>query len=155
MQTKLGMISRKAPNRTFRALQFAFGTSLIMAGLDKYFHVLTDWDQYLCPIAVRALGNHLHLFMSAVGIGEICLGIGLTFKPRAFNYLTSAWLFLIIVNLLLSESFFDIALQDFVLALTSAALGPLSQALSKTRPLPAVGIHAQPSIRSRRFLKSS
>ena len=120
----------RAAYRAFRVLQFAFIITPIIAGTDKFFHLLVDWDQYLSPMARHAMGPHVNLFMRAAGAGEICLGIGMIFKPKIFSYFVSAWLLSIVVNLLLTGTFFDIALRDFVLVLATLALGPLSQAFA-------------------------
>ena len=114
---------------SFRLLQFAFVLIPVLVGVDKFFHVLVNWDQYLSPAARQVLGNHAHLFMRLAGVGEICMGIGMAFKPRVFSYLVSAWLLSIVINLLLTGSFFDIALRDFVLVLASFAIGPLSESM--------------------------
>jgi hypothetical protein len=54
-------------------------------------------------------------------------GLGVAFKPKIFAYVVSAWLLLIIVNLLLVPGYFDVALRDLGLALGALALGRLSQ----------------------------
>lgn len=118
---------------SFRILQFAFVLIPIAVGIDKFFHILVNWDQYLSPVARHALGSHAHLFMRAAGIGEICAGIGMALKPHIFSYIVSAWLLSIVINLLLTGSFFDVALRDFVLVLASLSIGPLSETLKHKR----------------------
>lgn len=56
------------------ALRLAFFLGPL-AGLDKFFHVLTNWDMYLSPIAQRILGNLSHPFMLLVGVVEMIVGI--------------------------------------------------------------------------------
>jgi hypothetical protein len=65
--------------------------------------------------------------MLAVGVIEIVAGLGVWFKPKIFAYVVSAWLLLIIVNLLLIPGYFDVALRDFGLALGALALARLSR----------------------------
>ena len=65
------------------------------------------------------------------GVIEIIAGLGVWFKPKFFAYVVSAWLLLIIVNLLLIPGYFDVALRDFGLALGALALGRLSQEYSR------------------------
>ena len=65
--------------------------------------------------------------MLAVGVIEIVAGLGVAFKPRLFAYVVSAWLLLIVVNLLLIPGYFDVALRDFGLSLGALALARLSQ----------------------------
>ena len=65
--------------------------------------------------------------MLAVGVFEIVAGLGVWFKPRLFAYVVSAWLLLIIANLLMIPGYFDVALRDFGLSLGALALARLSQ----------------------------
>src|SRR6185369_1368673 len=96
------------------------------AGLDKFFGLLVDWNQYLAPMAARMLGSYRHDFMLAVGVIEVAAGIGVALKPRIFAYVVAGWLALIIINLLMIGSYYDIALRDFGLALGAIALARLS-----------------------------
>jgi hypothetical protein len=97
-----------------------------VAGLDKFFHVLVNWDQYLPGAVDRMVSGHGHAFMSVVGVIEIVAGIGVAVKPRIFSYVAAAWLAGIIVNLLLIPGYYDVALRDLGLALAALALGRLS-----------------------------
>ncbi len=113
-------------NQAFQILRFGFTVAPILAGLDKFFHLLVDWDKYLSPIANNVLGGHGHQFMIAVGIIEIIAGIGVAVEPRIFAYIVCIWLVLIIINLLTIPGYYDIALRDLGLALGALALGRLS-----------------------------
>jgi hypothetical protein len=98
----------------------------IVAGLDKFFNLLVNWEQYLPPFVNNLTGGHGHELMLAVGVIEIVAGLGVWFKPKVFAYVVSAWLLLIIINLLMIPGYFDIALRDFGLSLASLALARLS-----------------------------
>ena len=112
--------------QAYRILQLGFTVAPIVAGLDKFFHRLVDWDKYL-PGSVNALvGGHGHELMLAVGVIEIVAGIGVALKPRLFSYVVAAWLWGIIANLLMIPGYFDVALRDFGLSLAALALGRLS-----------------------------
>ena len=116
--------------QAYKLLHVGFTIAPIVAGLDKFFHVLVDWDAYLAPIANRALAGHGHAFMLVVGVIEIIAGIGVAIRPRIFSYVVAAWLLGIIVNLLLIPPsnplpHYDIALRDFGLFLGALALGRL------------------------------
>jgi hypothetical protein len=43
----------------------------ILAGVDKFLHLLVNWDQYLAPMANKILGGHGHEVMLVVGVIEI------------------------------------------------------------------------------------
>ena len=113
-------------SQAFQILRFGFTVAPILAGLDKFFHFLVDWDKYLSPIASNALGGHGHQFMMLVGVIEIIAGIGVALKPRVFAYVVAIWLVLIIINLLTIQGYYDIALRDLGIALGAFALGKLS-----------------------------
>ena len=116
--------------QAFVILRFAFVVAPIAMGLDKFFHVLVNWDQYLPPVVNSILGGRGHEFMYVVGVIEIVAGIGVFLKPKIFAYVVSLWLFLIIVNLLMIPGYFDVALRDLGLMLAALALGRLSQVYS-------------------------
>ena len=108
-------------------LRFGFTVAPILAGLDKFFDLMVDWDKYLSPMANNVLGGRGHQFMMVVGVIEIIAGIGVALKPRVFAYIVAIWLVLIILNLLSIPGYYDVALRDLGLALGALALGRLSQ----------------------------
>lgn len=112
--------------QAYQILRLGFIVAPIVAGLDKFFHLLVDWDQYLPPFVNRLTGGHGHELMLAVGVIEIAAGLGVAFKPKVFAYVVSAWLLLIVINLLMIPGYFDVALRDFGLALGALALARLS-----------------------------
>jgi hypothetical protein len=118
-------------HQAYRILHFGFTVAPILAGLDKFFHVLGNWDQYLPAVVANASPIQPHTLMLVVGVIEIVAGIGVALKPRIFAYVVAAWLALIIVNLLLIPGYFDVALRDFGLLLAALALARLSQQFSR------------------------
>jgi hypothetical protein len=108
-------------------LRVIFTVAPIVAGLDKFFHWLVDWDRYVAPAVNDLVGGRAHVFMLAVGVVEIVAGIGVAIRPRFFAYVVSAWLLGIVVNLLLIPGYYDIALRDLGLAVGALALGRLSE----------------------------
>lgn len=109
----------------YELLLIAFTLLPILAGLDKFFNYFTKWDLYLSP-TFNILGN-VHLTMQIVGVIEIIAGILVWIMPRIFSYVVALWLLLIIINLLLQHSFYDVVLRDFTLLLGALALGRLSE----------------------------
>ena len=117
-----------SPGRqAYQILRFGFTVAPILAGLDKFLHLLVNWDQYLPPVVNNLTGGHGHQLMLVVGVIEIVAGLGVAIKPRIFAYVVTAWLILIIVNLLMIPGYFDVALRDLGLALGALALARLSQ----------------------------
>ena len=119
-----------ASQQAYQILHLGFTVAPIVAGLDKFFHLLVNWDQYLPGFVNNLSGGHGHQLMLVAGAIEIIAGLGVWFKPKVFAYVVSAWLLLIIVNLLLIPGYFDVALRDFGLALGALALARLSQPFS-------------------------
>lgn len=111
--------------QAYLILKIGFVVAPIVAGLDKFLHLLVDWNQYLAPFIADIIPATV--FMSIVGVVEVAAGIGVALKPRIFAYVVAAWLVGIIINLLLIPGYFDIALRDLGLALGALALGRLSQ----------------------------
>ena len=113
--------------QAYQILRLGFTVAPIVAGADKFFNLLVNWDQYLPPIVNDLTGGYGHQLMLVVGVIEIVAGLGVWFKPKVFAYVVAAWLLLIIANLLMIPGYFDVALRDFGLALAAVALGRLSQ----------------------------
>ena len=117
--------------QAFQILRTAFTVAPIVAGLDKFFGLLVNWDQYLPPVVNDMTGGYGHQLMLVVGVIEIVAGLGVWFKPKIFAYVVAAWLLLIIANLLMIPGYFDVALRDFGLALGALALARLSRGFDK------------------------
>ena len=117
-------LHKKPSYQAYQILHFAFTIAPILAGADKFFNFLTHWEQYLSA-PFNVFGNP-HTTMLVVGVIEIIAGIGVWFKPKIFAYIVALWLLGIIVNLLILNSFYDIALRDFGLLLGALALARLS-----------------------------
>jgi uncharacterized membrane protein YphA (DoxX/SURF4 family) len=129
------------------ALRLAFGLVPIVAGLDKFTNLLTDWQQYLSPIAVRVLPVSPAAFMGVVGVVEIVVGLGvLTGYARVFGWIAAAWLLAIALNLLLTGKFIDVAARDVALAVSAFALARLAplheRVAAHAAPREPAGAHA-------------
>lgn len=110
----------------YRILQCLFVVAPILAGLDKFFHVLTNWNQYLAPQVASLVNGRVSEFMMVVGIIEIVAGVGVALKPKYFAFVVMAWLLGIIINLLSFHAYLDIALRDLGLAAAAFVLGRLA-----------------------------
>src|SRR5215469_8091666 len=120
-------LSSSPAHQAYRILHFGFTVAPILAGLDKFFHLLVNWDQYLPGVVAGISPIPTHTLMLIVGVIEIVAGIGVALKPRIFAYIVAAWLAIIIINLLLIPGYFDVALRDLGLLLAALALARLSQ----------------------------
>ena len=113
--------------QAYQILYIGFIVAPLLAGLDKFTHLLTDWDRYLAPVVAGLLPVSGHTFMLLVGMVEIAAAVLVAARPRIGAYVVAAWLFGIIVNLLLIPGYLDVALRDFGLLLGALALGRLSE----------------------------
>jgi hypothetical protein len=120
-----------SPSRqAYQLLHFAFVAAPVIAGVDKFLHLLVNWDMYLAPAIAKLSPVGGHGLMLAVGVIEIIAGLLVAFKPRIGAYVVAFWLWGIIINLLLIPNFFDVALRDFGLSLGALALARLSREFS-------------------------
>ncbi|MEX2218398.1 MAG: hypothetical protein WD749_06515 [Phycisphaerales bacterium] len=112
--------------QAFWLLRAGFTAVPIVAGMDKFFHALVNWDQYLAPWVARIVGG-AHGFMLVVGVVEIIAGIGVAIWPRIFGWVVAAWLLGIVVNLLTLPGYYDVALRDVGLMVGAVALALLAR----------------------------
>jgi hypothetical protein len=119
-------ISASPSRQAYLILYAGFTLLPVLAGLDKFFHLLVNWDMYLAPLATRILPVSAHTFMLVVGVIEIAAGLLVFIRPQIGAYVVALWLWGIIVNLLLIPGFYDIALRDFGLSLGALALARIS-----------------------------
>jgi uncharacterized membrane protein YphA (DoxX/SURF4 family) len=120
--------------QAFLLLRIGFTVAPILFGLDKFAHVLVNWDLYLAPRINDIVPGTAHQAMYAVGVIEVVAGVVVALRPRFGGYLVAAWLAGIIVNLLLIPDFYDIALRDFGLLIGALTLARLATAFSPARP---------------------
>jgi uncharacterized membrane protein YphA (DoxX/SURF4 family) len=115
-------------DQTWLALRLTYGLVAFLAGLDKFFNLLTNWQTYLNPAIANVLPVSGPTLMRSVGIVEMAVGILiLTRWTRIGAYVASAWLLLIALNLVLTGSFFDIAVRDVAMSVGAWSLARLTE----------------------------
>ncbi len=112
--------------QAYQILHFAFTVAPTIAGLDKFFHLLCNWDLYLAPWIANISPISGHNLMLVVGVVEMIAGLIVALKPRLGAPIVAAWLCLIIVSLASTGSYLDVALRDLGLALGAFALWRLA-----------------------------
>lgn len=103
-------------------LKATYGLVPIVAGADKFMHLLTDWNQYLAPVVRDLLPVSAGTFMNVVGIIEIAAGVLVLVRPRIGSLVVGCWLVAIALNLLLTGQYYDIAVRDAVMAIGAFSL---------------------------------
>ena len=109
-------------------MRYTYGLVPIVAGLDKFTNLLTDWKNYIAPSVNNALPFSASTFMSIVGVIEIIAGIIVLVRPRLGGFIVMAWLIAIALNLLISGHYYDVAVRDLVMAIGAFSLAKLSDA---------------------------
>jgi len=108
-------------------LRVAVGLMATLAGLDKFFNLLTNWEAYLAPLPQQLLPFSATTFMAIVGVIEFAVGITiLAVRPSLGAFVARAWLALIAINLVLGGHL-DIAVRDVVLAIAAYTLARFEQ----------------------------
>lgn len=107
-------------------MKFTYGLVPIVAGIDKFSNILTDWKKYLAPPVSNMLPFSSSTFMSIVGIVEIVAGIIVLLRPRIGGYIVMAWLIAIALNLIIGGQYYDVAVRDLVMAIGAFSLARLS-----------------------------
>src|SRR2546423_5550110 len=72
--------------QAFRILQFGFTVAPILAGLDKFFHLLVNWDQYLPGVVAGILPLPSPTLLLVVGVVVIVVGVCVALRPRVFAF---------------------------------------------------------------------
>jgi uncharacterized membrane protein YphA (DoxX/SURF4 family) len=116
----------KQLTQSYWLLRVVFGAVPIVAGLDKFTNLLTDWQQYLSPIVARIVPAAT--FMHLVGVIEILAGVLVLSKfTRIGAYVVALWLVAIAFNLLTTGRYFDVAVRDLVMAAGAFVLAKLEE----------------------------
>lgn len=126
------------------ALRLGLGLGPFLAGLDKFFDILANWEMYLSPLALKVLPVSAGTFMRAVGVIEMIVGLAiLTRWTRLGAYVAMLWLIAIAINLVSTGMFFDLAVRDLEIAIGAYTLARLTEVreaagiAAASRPLPS------------------
>lgn len=103
-------------------LKYTFGLVPIVAGLDKFTNILTDWSQYISPAFKNLLPFDSSTFMMIVGAIEIVAGILVLTRTKIGALIVSIWLVLIALTLLFSGQYIDVAVRDIVMGIAAFSL---------------------------------
>lgn len=127
LRSRPSAIMRREPEyQAYTLLHAGFVAAPLIAGIDKFFHYLVNWNIYASHAFASVFSGNVPLMMHVVGVVEIIAGLIVAVRPRIGGLIVAAWLGGIILNLLLIPGYFDIALRDFGLLLGAVALSRLS-----------------------------
>ena len=115
-------------NNIWWTMRIALGVAPILAGLDKFFNLLTNWEAYLHPAVPQLLHIPAVTFMHVVGVIEIVAGVVvLSNFTRLGAYIVSAWLIGIALSLATQGRYFDVAVRDLLIAVAAFSLARLTE----------------------------
>jgi uncharacterized membrane protein YphA (DoxX/SURF4 family) len=131
-------------NRAWWALRVFFGAVPIVAGLDKYLNILTNWSAYLNPAVTRVLPLSPTTLLHIVGVIEIAAGvIVLSRWTRLGAYVVMFWLLGIAGNLAMMGKYYDVAVRDIGLAIAAFTLAQLAAKREAEMPERELALTAQ------------
>jgi len=112
---------------TYHLLKFTFGIVPIVAGLDKFTNILTNWENYINPSLTAIIPFDSGTFMMIVGLIEIIAGIIVLKKTEIGSYIVAAWLTLIALTLIASGNYLDVAVRDLVMAIAAFSTAKIAK----------------------------
>ncbi|WP_228387183.1 hypothetical protein [Ornithinicoccus halotolerans] len=121
--------------QAFWLLRAAFTVAPILFGLDKFANVLVDWPAYLAPWVDGIVPGTAQQAMWAVGVVEVVAGLVVAWRPVIGGVLVALWLAGIIVNLVSTGSYLDVALRDVGLLAGALALALLARSRTEREPV--------------------
>lgn len=122
------MTSNPRLNHAWWTLRIGLGLVPLLAGLDKFLNLLTNWEMYLNPLIPKVLHISAPAFMHIVGVVEIVAGILMfTRFTRYAAYIVMVWLWVISLSLILQAQFLDVAVRDILISLGAFTLAKLTE----------------------------
>src|SRR5699024_12154160 len=101
---------------------WVFTINPIVAGLDKFFYLLVDWEKYFPDYLMSIVPVSLPTFVMIIGVIEIIAGFIVLTKTEIGAYIVSAWLAVIALILVFSGGFFDVAIRDIIMSIAAFLL---------------------------------
>ncbi|MDN5211230.1 hypothetical protein QQ020_04185 [Fulvivirgaceae bacterium BMA12] len=116
--------------QTLIILKYTYGIVPIVAGLDKFTNLLTDWTQYVGLGMASVLPFEPTTFMMIVGVIEIAAGLLVLLRTNLGGLVVTGWLVAIAIILISSGHYIDIAIRDLVMAAGAYVLATLYEPVS-------------------------
>lgn len=114
-------------NHAYQTFYFAFIAFFAIFGIDKFLHLLTNWDQYVAPQFMSLTSFHGQFLTMFAGFVEVLLAVCVAIRPRAAAWLVAGWFVFVSFNLVLHGGMFDLAVMNAFLAVVSISFGFLAQ----------------------------
>jgi hypothetical protein len=121
----------------YNIMRLTYGLVPIVAGLDKFTNLLTNWEQYLHPGLISLLPFSAATFMMIVGVIEIIAGLIVLSRPTIGAYIVMAWLALIALTLIAAGQYLDVAVRDLVMAVGAYSFAQIARIVYVPNAQPA------------------
>lgn len=113
-------------NQLQQVLKLTFSIVPVVAGLDKFTNLLTNWSSYLVTDS-NFLPVDPPTFLKAVGVIEIVAGLIVLLRPLTGAYIVMIWLICIALQLMIGGQYLDVAVRDLVMAIGAYTLAQLTK----------------------------
>lgn len=117
METKV--LNLQGLGSVFTLLKYTFVIVPVVAGLDKFMYLLSEWDKYINPALLSIIPFSGATFMKIVGVIEIAAGLLVLLRPSFGGLVVAAWLALIGISLIAGGMYLDVAVRDLVMAVSA------------------------------------
>jgi hypothetical protein len=107
--------------RIYQILHLMFFLIPLVAGADKFFYAITDWDRYV-PTLLTSMHIEAHPIMVAAGVIEIAVALLIAVKPRVGALVMIGLLGGIMLDLIAIPRQLHIILLDCCLCVSSLCL---------------------------------
>jgi hypothetical protein len=115
-----------ATYEAYQILYYAFIALMALAGLDKFLHFFTIWENYVSP----GMASFLHMSPGAVavmaGLIELSVAAAVALKPRIGSWAVTIWLWLVVINLLTMTGHYETVVMTAALSAAGVAFTRLS-----------------------------
>jgi hypothetical protein len=115
-----------ATYQAYQVLYYTFIALPLVAGLDKFIHVMGTWELYVSP----GLASFLHMSPGAVillaGVIEVLAAVAVALKPRIGSWVITGWMWLVAVNLIGAAGHRDLLIFNLALSAAGFAFTRLS-----------------------------
>lgn len=130
----------------FHLLRIGLGLGAFLAGLDKFFNILANWEAYLTPLATSLVPVSAGTLMRGVGVIEMAAGVLLLAGfTRLGGYVVAGWLIAVAVSLVTTGRFFDVAVRDLLMAIAAFTLARMSEVRAHATAGRTVALRHQPT----------
>lgn len=123
----MATMARADLQSVYLPLRLTYGLLPVVAGLDKFTNLLTDWQAYLPSFVAEAIPIPPAVFMQIVGVIEIVAGLAvLAGLVRIGGWVVAAWLVMIALTVA-TAGMFDIAARDLAMAVGASTLSQVAR----------------------------